>query len=356
MTNFIHTFWISIAVIICISLSAPIFGQDFHFTQHNLSPLAVNPAMAGYMNKGNHRITLKYRDQWSGILGDNSFKTGHFSYDGRVCMDKNFMAFGASASFDQAGGVPVRTGSYSGVFSYHLRTDHNRFLAGAFQTGVLRTQVDFSQLSFNAQYNGELGFNLNSNSLENFDALNSNMLDLGFGVIYYNTEAGWNFGGVIYHLNPVATFGSTPSRVKNINETGKKGVLHGMYSHKVGTNSKKNSDYYIFRGIMMIQNPHWQAKFSAERKFNFFEKSTGFDYVTFGVGGRLSADYSDGLATVDALFALFRADISDSFSLGLSYDFTVSKLQQSPKFSDAMEISMAYRFGDAPKCVFCKNF
>lgn len=356
MANFIYTFWLSIAVVTCISLSTPIFGQDFHFTQHNLSPLTINPAMAGYMNEGNHRITLKYRDQWSGILGKNSFKTGHFSYDGRVCMDKNFMAFGGSASFDQVGAPPVRTGSYSGVFSYHLKTGNNRFLAGALQGGVLRTQIDFSQLSFNAQYDGELGFNLNSNSFENFDALNSTMLDLGYGLIHYNVEAGWNFGGAIYHLNPIATFGSTPNNVRNVHETSTRGVLHGMYSRKIGTSSKKNADYYIFRGIIMIQNPHWQAKFSAERKFNFFEKSAGFDYVTFGIGGRLSTDYSDGLISADALFALFRADVSDSFSLGLSYDFTVSKLQQSPEFSDAMEISLTYRFGNAPKCVYCKNF
>lgn len=48
-------------------------GQDIHFTMYNMSPMTLNPAMAGKF-EGTFRIGGIYRDQWASVIA-NQFRT-----------------------------------------------------------------------------------------------------------------------------------------------------------------------------------------------------------------------------------------------------------------------------------------
>ena len=47
-----------------IILSVKGYGQDEHFTNFRMAPLAVNPALTGAFN-GTYRLTAVYRGQWN---------------------------------------------------------------------------------------------------------------------------------------------------------------------------------------------------------------------------------------------------------------------------------------------------
>jgi len=57
------------------------FAQDVHFSQSNMTPLLVNPALTGVYG-GTHRAFLNYKNQWRGAgIQGAAFNTGVFSYD-----------------------------------------------------------------------------------------------------------------------------------------------------------------------------------------------------------------------------------------------------------------------------------
>lgn len=350
--KFKHIF--SLSVIVFCGYFAK--AQDYHFSQYHLSPLNINPAFAGYHDHGNHRLSLKYRDQWSSILGSNSYRTGQVSYDGRICKNKNFLAFGVNAVADRVGIPEIQTNQYSGIFSYHLKISNDNYLAGAIQSGVWQIQADFNDIAFDAQYDGSVGFNLSNPNLEQFDNFKANLLDLGGGIMLYNTKENWNVGLSLFHTNPVAQFGLTQSDIQNINKLNIRFALHGSLPFKIVNRTSEKADYLIFRGWIMTQLPHWQTSFSGNLKFNFFKKSSTISHAEIGVGTRFSSNYSDGLINMDAFFLALQLNFFKDYTIGLSYDINVSELNIITQNRGGMELSMSYQFGKAPKCIKCWDF
>ncbi len=64
-------------------------AQDIHFTQIYMSPLTLNPAMAGAIFK--KQALINYKDQWSSIT--TPYKTFAASYDMRLNKKKDKKGF-----------------------------------------------------------------------------------------------------------------------------------------------------------------------------------------------------------------------------------------------------------------------
>ena len=60
-------------VITVCALIVSVSAQDAYFTQFYANPLELNPALTGAV-EGTYRVSLSYRDQWSGLV-DNPYKT-----------------------------------------------------------------------------------------------------------------------------------------------------------------------------------------------------------------------------------------------------------------------------------------
>src|SRR5688572_3596877 len=55
-------------------------SQDLHFTLHQMTPLAFNPANTGAFY-GSYRVSGLYRDQYRSVLGKGAFMTPTLSVD-----------------------------------------------------------------------------------------------------------------------------------------------------------------------------------------------------------------------------------------------------------------------------------
>ena len=136
-------------------------AQDFVFSQFQMSPLNLNPALTG-TNCGDQLI-LNYRSQWQNILDSAGFKTLSLSYDRPIRM-KNGDIIGVGAKFtnDVAGSFDFTKRQASLLFSYQKRIHENgnseHFLIGGFEGGLAEQSIDFSKLRFGTQHNGNGGY------------------------------------------------------------------------------------------------------------------------------------------------------------------------------------------------------
>ena len=78
-------------------------AQDIHFTQFDMSPITLNPAMSGAF-KGTFRIGGIYRDQWASVI-ENQYRTPSFYIDVpafRGFGKKDWVGIGVSFLNDQS--------------------------------------------------------------------------------------------------------------------------------------------------------------------------------------------------------------------------------------------------------------
>ncbi|MCP4520488.1 MAG: type IX secretion system membrane protein PorP/SprF [Cytophagales bacterium] len=164
-----------------------IFGQDLHFSQFYSSPLTLNPANTGEMNK-DIRASFIRREQWSSIASSfitNALSTD-FSFTGGI-LSQDKLAFGVVLYDDNMGEGIIK--SQSALFStaYHRAIDrhHLHDLSLGLQVGMMRKNID-GDFQFESQFN-DWRFDNGIESGENLDALNDNNFSLHIGVLWKYT-------------------------------------------------------------------------------------------------------------------------------------------------------------------------
>jgi type IX secretion system PorP/SprF family membrane protein len=202
-------------------------AQDFHFSQFDLAPMYVSPALTGYMGAQN-RIALKYRSQWGSVLQDNEYETMLFSYDGRLCPREGVsVAYGFNLVKDQVGFPSFRTNQYMGSVAFHLKLQNGLFASGGLQAGLLQYRLDTKSLNFENQFDQVFSFNTSLPSMEDF--LNRdeiNLLDIGGGALLYSTgKSPWNVGLAFHHINPKNYYAFTTNGVQDNNRTKVRWIL-----------------------------------------------------------------------------------------------------------------------------------
>lgn len=123
--------------------------NEIHFTQFDMAPIQLNPALAGDF-QGTYRVGGIYRDQWFSVI-DNSFKTADLYVDVNVIRGlrkQDWVSVGLGYSvIDQAGtfGQAEEGGSrglknsfFNMGASYHLA---NKKRTNIFSLGVQRSTV-----------------------------------------------------------------------------------------------------------------------------------------------------------------------------------------------------------------------
>ncbi len=139
--------------IVCLVMLtwSTIVGQDIHFTQFNMSPLTINPAMTGAFN-GSFRLGGIYRDQWA-----STFSTPAFYIDSPILKgfrDLDWVGAGvvfyqdnATAEFLQSDGRSgkgrVKQGGMLGSIAYHFAADDKRrtIISLGLQVGTLSRKL-----------------------------------------------------------------------------------------------------------------------------------------------------------------------------------------------------------------------
>lgn len=335
-------------------------AQDIHFSQFYMSPLNLNPAMTGVMNC-NIRLVANYRNQWASVLRDNSFRTYSASYDQRIPVGRyDFFGIGGTFWGDRAGegNFATTTGKISGSYSKQMTGGKKKagYLVVGAEGGIAQRSLNFLNLRWGTQHNGEGGFDPTKPSQEaNFNRDNFIFADLGAGILWFQRNGenkNYYVGAAIHHLNQAnISFASNNQDLQFTRIT-----VHG------GAELPINPSVGLLPGfIVMKQGPSMQVNAGTSLRFMLNQGKNDYQAFQVGLWGRVasrvtSADGTQVGLLSDAIIASTRFDFNN-FNLGFSYDLNTSSLKTASNGQGSFEFSLVYKIcGLERRGVYCPNF
>lgn len=128
-------------------------GQDLHFTLHQMTPLAFNPANTGGFY-GSYRLSGLYRDQYRSVTGSGAYTTPTFSVDVPVIRgfkETDWVGVGMFFYTDKSGdaGLTQSTFKVSAAYHWSMNKKGSNILSIAYQTGSVQREIsDIEKLMF----------------------------------------------------------------------------------------------------------------------------------------------------------------------------------------------------------------
>lgn len=356
-----------------IMLGGSLAAQDFHFSQYNLAPMYINPALTGNIENGQHRVILKHRNQWSSVLnneianpfGNQGFKTSMVSYDGRQCAS-DFFAYGLSVIADVVGEPAFRTYVPQASVAFHLGLKNDTYLSAGFQAGVVHHRFDNQNLTFDNQFDTQGGYDPNSNPRESFlERPSVTYLDLGGGLALYQMEKeigmlkwGYNIGASVSHLGTRRDYTFlTISNPEALYDRGERMLRWTGHAAFVFYKNKANRRHDVtLRSLFMTQGPHWQYIPVVEYGLSMKGNQPFLQKVAMGVGARFTKSIQANSPFADAILINLQTDLAQYTALHLGYDVNISPLARASKGFGSFEISLILRFKTNSPCVKCFGF
>jgi len=301
-------------------------AQDIHFSQFLNSPLNLNPAKTGFF-QGSHRFVLNHRNQWASITVP--YSTFSASIDMQAIKRKynqNIIGLGIIINNDLAGdgNLGSTQGNLSASYIKALNKKNNHFISLGLQFGVAQNKIDFNNLYFNNQYDGDI-FNPNLNNGENFTKNSFFYPDFSIGALWFyqkDDQLIFNSGIAFFHLNkPTVSFFD--------NENVRLNPRIAVYSDfSIGLD--KNIDLNPAL-LFMNQGKYYEFLFGAD--INFILNNSPYFYSAFLIGAYIRNN--------DAIIA--KASLSQrKLIFCFSYDFNISELHTASKYFGGYEFSIIY--------------
>jgi type IX secretion system PorP/SprF family membrane protein len=314
---------IFLLVIACFS-SLSLWGQDLHFAQFYNHPTLFNPAQTGIF-KGNLRGSAHYRSQWESV--PVSFRTFAVAVDGKLIRRKlNVLASGFQLAQDQAGDASLKWTQINWNTSVIHALGKYQAISVGFGIGMAQRSFDISNLSFKNQWTGDV-FDSGLPSKENFNTKSGlkPTLSVGLNWHYSSTEnrTRINIGAGASHLNrPDIGFQDAGSLKLN------------MRSNLLidGTFQMTQSFDLVGYGLIQQMTKAQEIVVGAGAKVILSEQQ----------GNDLAVQASVGLRPGDAIIPAFQL-YRNEWTLGLSYDWNISKYQIATNHRGGFEISVIYR-------------
>lgn len=315
-------------------------AQDIHFTQFDMSPITLNPAMSGAF-KGTFRIGGIYRDQWASVI-ENQYRTPSFYIDVpafRGFGKKDWVGIGVSFLNDQSGTSNLRNLTFSGNLAYHLSLDNKRknvlTIAGGY--GQVQKRFDQNSLVFGNQINGGV--------------IDTN-LPTGEGNLNDNVSYGDYQAGLAFRSKPKAgvefTIGASAFHLAEPED----GFLNsGKVSRRYVGHATANVDLkgqWKFRPQLFYQTQAGSDEFIVNALFGYELNDDAV--LNFGPGYRLN----------DAAMILVGLDYKN-LRVGASYDFNISDLSTYSNSQGGFEIGIGYivripKIPSIPPVIFSPRF
>ncbi|HBX53708.1 MAG TPA: hypothetical protein DEH02_21860 [Bacteroidales bacterium] len=165
-------------------------AQDFHFSQFNTIPLALNPALTGTL-KGDQRAILNYRSQWGSVA--YPYETASLSFDAGLFKNKlktGFLGVGLFVLNDKAGITQLTTNIVSLSVAYHAKISREHYLTAGISSGIIHKNISTGNLTWDNQFDG----NAYNASLAPGEAFDFNSFILGD----FSTGIAWSYYSVIF--------------------------------------------------------------------------------------------------------------------------------------------------------------
>jgi type IX secretion system PorP/SprF family membrane protein len=294
-------------------------AQDLVFSQFNLAPMHLNPALTGAA--GAPRVLLTYRNQWINV--PNGFVSYYLAADHFI--EKANSGIGLSITNDVQGGGLYAATTIAAHYAYNLNLTESTFLAMGFEGAATQSSVAINRLVFADQLSPygtpQTGIT------EPLGANNKWYGDIGLGAVLYSKTM---FGGLaLRHIN-------APSNgivERNTNFTPIPIRLTGNIGFQIpiaqSNFRKNNEDYFLSPNVMTsLQGQFYQVTGGATARLG-----------AISAGGYLR--YANSVVDAAIMQIGFQRDV---FKLGYSYDYTLSQLGS---LGGSHEISLALNFGES---------
>jgi type IX secretion system PorP/SprF family membrane protein len=300
-------------------------AQDPQFSQYYQAPLYLNPGFTGITPQ--QRAVVNHRIQWPNL--PQAFSTFAASYD--IFIDELRSGFGFLFTNDVMGSAGWKTTTLGFLYSYKVRISENFVFSPGLYFGYGSNGLDRSKLRL-----GD-GLEYDGISLDpEVDRLGRiGYFDFGSGFLVYNKNM-W-VGASFSHMNQ-----PNLSVLNDVSKLPMKTAIHGGLRLNLsggGLRAPARSSYLTPSAILRFQGD------------SFSQMDVGVNYhvdpVSVGVWYRGKPFESTVINSVaqDALI-LQMGMYFKYFTVGYSYDFTISEMQTSS--GGAHEVSLVVEFQSKP--------
>jgi type IX secretion system PorP/SprF family membrane protein len=329
-------------LIVTLSSLTAVKAQDVHFSQFAMSPLLLNPALAG-LNNGDYRAYANFRTQWNTIAGGNAYRTFAGGVDmavGKASRSGSFAGIGMSFFSDQSGAAGFQTNNATLTAAYHIMMSkkRNMSLSMGLQGSFNTRGFDPSKATYDFNYDQVTG-NINTNQKESFTRTKVYYGDVGAGLFYTATTKGGSdiyFGTGLSHINePHISFFSGSTVSSDFNEK-----LYMKFTAHGGAAVVLSKKTWIIPNFFILkQGPASQYNVGAMMKMQLGNKILTRNFLYLGAQLRIANAMDIPMA--DAAIIHCRFDYK-GLTVGLSYDINVSKLAVSTSTFGAPEVGVMY--------------
>ena len=319
------------ALVVLILITAAFFtssAQDIKFSQFYNSPMNLNPALTGKLNSY-YRIAVNYRNQYARISTPSPYNTFSVSGDAGFLRDQlndNILGAGLLFTTDHQAGI-LRTNQIMLSTAYHqgFGYDKNHFLSVGFTGGVINRSID-RNINFADEFNGEFFEQFTSIDWLNITQRSIWNWNLNAGVFWSSTftDAFSAYaGGALFNIvKPKESFTGSQDNERDFRYSG-----HGGFVLDINKKILLSPNALFMRqsqATQIIAGTSVGINLSGPRRP--YETSLYF-------GGW----YDFNGAVIGTAGIQYQG-----FQLGLSYDLTVSNLNDANNGYGAFEVSIIY--------------
>ncbi len=324
-------------ILISILISVAKFGlaQDIHFSQFQETPLQLNPSFAGGFS-GDQRVILNYRNQWASM--GSPFTTYDISFDTKIRTKskKSYLGLGFFIFKDNAGDLNMGTLQANLNIAGHVAINDNQTISAGIMGGFVQRSINASSAQWGSQFNGTVFDNSLPQGSYNFQ--NFSYVDLSGGLSWFYVR---NASTLSSNDNLWARVGISVSHFTNPKQS-----FYTNQIDRVGMKPLFFTQMHIgLTNTNLALRP--QLMWAQEVKQSELTIGTLFRY-TLSESSKYTKLKNNSAISLGILYRVNDAFIPvlnfeyQSFSLGVSYDYNVSKLSAGTNGSGGFEISLKF--------------
>lgn len=333
-----------ILILFCMG-SLTSIGQDIHFTQYNMSPVSLNPALTGAFY-GTYRIGGIYRNQWASVI--SPFSTPLFYIDAPILTGfrkSDWIGVGGVFLSDKAGKAKLGSSTFMGSVAYHfaLNKKGTSILTLGVQGGKQSRTVSLTGKDI--KFYEELDVDNPIVSQDHALGEKAGFIDINAGLTLktqMNNQTSMTLGFAVNHINnPKVSFGGGGS--KDQVNLPQRFVGHGEFNFDL---DKKwtMSPSFLYQSI----STQSEANVQAMAGYKLIATKDKNVKLNFGLGYRMGRN-AEILLGVDY----------DNFKVGFAWDANTSPVTSN--FNGGYEIAASYigKIYKKPKVnpvIFCPRF
>lgn len=318
-----------------------VWSQDVHFAQTEYAPMLLNPALTGAFS--HMQVIANYRNQWNSVA--SPYQTIAASFDARLqrrdADNNSFVALGVNFFNDVAGDMKVTTNQFNLDLAYHIKMGRYSVLRIGIYGGMNQRILDPNRGNWASQFDGD-AINTSIGSGENFRSYNHLFMDAGAGIVYTfrrmkysvnnNVNNNVNCGLAVYHANqPASSFISLPEDKLAMRISG---FINSSFNIRNTPLAVQPAVY------VQLQSKYSEVLFGTYLRYNLRESShfTGSIKPVAAALGIFSR-YKDAFVA-KGYFQYHQ------FSVGMAYDFNLSRLTPVSKSRGGFEIFLRFNLDD----------